>query len=140
MGLESEMHAEKFTNRLLNLMHASDYVHRPVSRTGDAHFSCYATSSLVRNDVKLLYGGEKMFDCIMNFLGAFEATSSHRYELNLSQGPRKLDEVYWTRSAAESRMYELCGKYDLQIVKVYPDKHFKTYICSNGATFHINRM
>lgn len=81
-----------------------------------------------------------MFDYLTNFLGNFGANFSHRYELNLFQGPRDLDEVFWSRSAAESRMYEICDKYDLQIVKVYPDKHFKTYICSNGAIFHINRI
>ena len=81
-----------------------------------------------------------MFDYLVNFLGDFGVNSSHRYELNLFQGPCNLDETYGSRSAAESRMYEICDKYNLQIVKVYPDKHFKTYICSSGATFHINRM
>lgn len=81
-----------------------------------------------------------MYDYLFNCLGFLTGNPTHRYELCLFQGPRNIDEVYSSRSAAESRMYQICDKYGLRITKVYPDKHFKTYICDNGATFHINRM
>lgn len=81
-----------------------------------------------------------MYDYLFNCLGFFTGIPAHRYELCLFQGPRRIDEVYNSRSAAESRMYQICDKYGLTITKVYPDKHFKTYVCDSGATFHIDRM
>ena len=37
-------------------------------------------------------------------------------------------------------MYQICNKYGMQIVKVYNDKHDKSYFTNTGAEFHINRM
>ena len=39
-----------------------------------------------------------------------------------------------------SEMYRLCDKYGMAIVKVYDDKHDKTYFTNTGTEFHINRM
>lgn len=66
--------------------------------------------------------------------------TKHSYTLTLVDGPRKVDEIYGSRIAATSRMYKLARKMGLNICKVYDDKHDKTYICENGATFHVNRM
>lgn len=64
----------------------------------------------------------------------------HTYSLCLLRGPRKLEETFSTREGATSRMYQICNKYGMQIVKVYDDKHDKTYFTNTGAEFHINRM
>lgn len=85
-----------------------------------------------------------MFDSIQIALESMLLSAApfggRRYELCLADAPHPVDELYYSRAAAERRMYDICGKRGLQIKKVYPDKHFKTYICDNGATFHINRM
>lgn len=66
--------------------------------------------------------------------------SKHAYSLCLVHGPKKLEETYSNRQSATSRMYEICDKYGMQIVKVYNDKHDKSYFTDTGAEFHINRM
>lgn len=48
--------------------------------------------------------------------------------------------VYFSRENAEKEMYRLMNKYSTRAVKVYDDKHDKTYICDNGATFYITRL
>lgn len=44
-----------------------------------------------------------------------------------------------SRQAANNYMYDQIGRLGLQIEEVYDDKHFKTYICSNGVRFFVGR-
>ena len=64
----------------------------------------------------------------------------HYYTLVLSGAKKKVSKLFKSRDAANNCMYELIGKLGLSIEKVYDDKHDKTYICNNGAEFHINRF
>lgn len=48
--------------------------------------------------------------------------------------------MFTSRQLANEYMYNLCGKYKLNIVEVYDDKHDKTYICDNNIRFFIQRM
>ena len=66
--------------------------------------------------------------------------NNHNYSLVLVNGPRRVDEVYQSRNAANDRMYKLLGELGLRIEKIYDDKHDKTYICHDGSHFHINRI
>ena len=45
-----------------------------------------------------------------------------------------------SRQLANEYMHKVCGKYGLQIKKVYDDKHDKTYICSDNVRFYIQRV
>lgn len=67
-------------------------------------------------------------------------THEHLYSLVSENGPRKVDEIYSSREAANNAMYAICNKYRLQITKVWDDGHYKTYICSNGAKFFVSRV
>lgn len=53
---------------------------------------------------------------------------------------KSFKKLYFTRENAEKEMYKLMKKYSVRSVKVYEDKHDKTYKCDNGATFYITRM
>lgn len=53
---------------------------------------------------------------------------------------KEVDKMFTNRAQANEEMYRLIREHDLKVVKVYNDKHDKTYICSNGAEFHINRL
>lgn len=44
-----------------------------------------------------------------------------------------------TRQAANKYMYDVCAKHGIRIVKIYDDKHNKTYICDNDVRFYIQR-
>lgn len=64
----------------------------------------------------------------------------HHYNLvMIKDGCTIVDQSYASRYAASSAMYSLMQKYSLATLKVYDDKHDKTYICTNGCEFHINR-
>lgn len=67
-------------------------------------------------------------------------TTTHLYTLCLERNWKFKTETFTSREAANNRMYELCRKYGLQIVKKYDDRHDKTYITSSGARFYINRI
>ena len=71
----------------------------------------------------------------MNFFGF-----SHQYTLASTGLKREVDKIYYSRGEATNKMYNLCSKYGLHIVKIYDDKHDKTYICNNGVRFYIHRM
>lgn len=62
------------------------------------------------------------------------------YSLVLIGAEKNVDKTFTTRNAANQEMYSLIQRYGLKVVKTYNDKHDKTYICSNGAEFHINRL
>ena len=64
----------------------------------------------------------------------------HLYTLVLLGAKKKVSKLFKSRYAANNVMYKLMGKLGLSIEKVYDDKHDKTYICNNGAEFHINRF
>ncbi len=53
---------------------------------------------------------------------------------------KEVDKMFASRAQANEEMYRLIREHDLKVVKVYDDKHDKTYICSNGVEFHINRL
>lgn len=46
---------------------------------------------------------------------------------------------YFSRKAATSYMYDYMSKHRLAMTKVWDDNHDKTYFCTNGYEFHINR-
>ena len=69
----------------------------------------------------------------------FIPQGEHMYTLGAT-GLDNVDYVYDSRIKAKKRMYDLMGKYDLQIVDKYDDHHFKTYICTKGVKFYINRV
>lgn len=62
----------------------------------------------------------------------------HTYSLEVS-GLRVKSKRFTTRAAANKAMYKLVGKYGLQLVEVYDDKHDKTYLFSNGVRIYISR-
>ena len=64
----------------------------------------------------------------------------HYYTLVLLVAKKIVSNLFKSRYAANNVMYELMGKLGLSIEKVYDDRHDKTYICNNGAEFHINRF
>jgi len=64
----------------------------------------------------------------------------HCYEVCVDGLKSKINKTFCSRQTANEYMYDVCGKYGLHIVEVYDDKHFKTYKCSNGVKFYINRM
>jgi hypothetical protein len=49
------------------------------------------------------------------------------------------ERTFASRDSANKYMYSLLAKYGLKVVKVYNDKHHKTYICNNDITFYIQR-
>lgn len=63
----------------------------------------------------------------------------HYYSLASVNSP-KVNKEFSTRESAMSEMYRLCDKYGMAIVKVYDDKHDKTYFTNTGTEFHINRV
>ena len=64
--------------------------------------------------------------------------SEHTYTL-AAEGLKLRDMNFMSRQAANNEMYKIIGKYGLQLKKVWDDKHFKTYIFTNGVRIHINR-
>lgn len=66
------------------------------------------------------------------------SSTNHFYTLAV-EGLKIRDKVFGTRQAANNEMYKIIGQYGLQLANVYDDKHFKTYIFTNGVRIHINR-
>lgn len=50
------------------------------------------------------------------------------------------DKLFSSRQAANDYMYHICKRKGCRIVKVYDDKHSKTYFTDVGAQFYIQRM
>lgn len=64
----------------------------------------------------------------------------HHYNMvMLKDGKCVCDKVYGTRDRAEDKMYHLMHKYDIVLSEAYKDKHDRTYKCTDGYEFHINR-
>ena len=62
----------------------------------------------------------------------------HTYTLAI-EGLKIRSKRFSSRQAANAEMYKIVSKNGLQLTKVYDDKHYKTYIFSNGTRIHINR-
>ena len=62
----------------------------------------------------------------------------HTYVLAV-EGLKVKEMHFASRQAANEEMYALIGRKSLQLKQVYDDKHFKTYIFTNGVRIHINR-
>lgn len=80
-----------------------------------------------------------------NYMPVMSANESqgekrHTYTLCSYKTPKRVDKVFTTRENAMAEMYRICNSNGMQIVKVYDDKHDKTYFTNTGAEFHINRM
>ena len=64
-----------------------------------------------------------------------------RYSLVLvGSGIKTVSKTFSTSHSATEEMYRLIKKHCLSIVEVYNNKTSKSYICSNGAEFHISRI
>ena len=66
--------------------------------------------------------------------------TGYRYTFVLINSGKTVSKIFTSRQAANNEMYDLIGKRNLHLKKVYDDKHDKTYICREGAEFHINRV
>lgn len=64
--------------------------------------------------------------------------NEHTYSLSAT-GMKFHDKLYSSRDAAKKDMYKCMARKGLTLMQVYDDKHYKTYICSNGVRFYINR-
>lgn len=53
---------------------------------------------------------------------------------------RKYERDFASRDAANDHMYKLMNKFNLRLEKMYDDKHCKTYVCTNGVRFYVNRF
>lgn len=62
----------------------------------------------------------------------------HKYTLDAT-GMKIKTEIFYSRANAEEQMYKIINKKGLKLVEIYNDKHYKTYICSNGVRFYIHR-
>lgn len=77
---------------------------------------------------------------MLNYFSGFFPVK-HQYSLVLLfDDGKEVSKVFASRDAANETMYEIIGKRGLAVKKIYNDKHEKTYICTNGAEFHINRV
>ena len=69
----------------------------------------------------------------------FEGINQHNYSCAIVGLPKKYNRTFATRSAANQYMYNLCNKFGLQVKEVWNDNHDKTYHCTKGVTFYIQR-
>lgn len=78
-------------------------------------------------------------DCIYNFWSG--CAVAHTYSLVELDGQRTLNErVYNSRRDAEKAMFKSLGRYGTTLIKVYDDKHDKTYFDNCGHEFIISRQ
>lgn len=69
-----------------------------------------------------------------------QGQASHTYSLCSINFSKNINKVFSSRENALAELYHICSKYRMNIIKIYDDKHDKTYFTDNGAEFHINRM
>lgn len=62
----------------------------------------------------------------------------HTYTL-AATGIKFRNKIYSTRDEATMAMYKIMCHKGYQLKEVYDDKHYKTYICTDGIRFYINR-
>jgi len=65
--------------------------------------------------------------------------NGHYYTFSCTGLKGVKERTFASRDSANKYMYGLLAKYGLKVVKVYDDKHYKTYICNNDITFYIQR-
>jgi len=70
---------------------------------------------------------------------SYYTTGVAHYYTFAVEGIKERDMTFMSRQAANNHMYDIISKYGLQLKEVWDDKHFKTYIFSNGVRIHINR-
>ena len=70
----------------------------------------------------------------------FLDTEAHSYSCAVIGLSKRHNKMFPTREAANAYMYKLCKKYGLVIDEVWDDKHDKTYHCTHGVTFYIQRV
>jgi len=63
----------------------------------------------------------------------------HRYSL-ASSDQSFGEQDFLTRSDAKREMNRALKERGISVVEVYDDKHDKTYCCSDGTKFFINRI
>lgn len=63
----------------------------------------------------------------------------HIYTL-AATGIKMKSKTFSSRQSATEQMYDFIDKHNLQVVEIYNDKHYKTYICNDGIRFYINRI
>lgn len=66
-------------------------------------------------------------------------SQTHGYSFAASGLGKKVDRSFSSRNAANEYMYKLCKKYGLSIIETWDDHHDKTYVCTNGVKFYIQR-
>lgn len=69
----------------------------------------------------------------------FDGINLHNYSFAVIGLGKQRSRVFPTREAANEHMRNLCAKHGLVVEEVWNDNHDKTYICSNGVTFYIQR-
>lgn len=80
-----------------------------------------------------------MFDTLYAVFSGYNANNVHRYSF-AATGLRMKSKEFDSRDEAKEQMYKVLSKNHLTILKIYDDKHDKTYVCNNGVKFYINRM
>lgn len=70
----------------------------------------------------------------------FEDINTRRYSFALVRpGKRTLQREFYSRHAANQFMYDRCARLNIKIIETWDDNHDKTYICSDGSSFYIQR-
>ena len=69
----------------------------------------------------------------------FPYEQKHAYTL-AATGIKFKGGEFSSRESAKREMYAFIDKKGLQVINKYDDHHFKTYICTNGVKFYINRI
>ena len=46
---------------------------------------------------------------------------------------------FMNRESAKNAMYKFMARHNLSLQEVYDDNHDKTYVCTNGVRFYIQR-
>ena len=73
-----------------------------------------------------------MFDNYFSYI-------KHWYSL-AATGIKFRSKEFTSRQSAEEAMYKFLNKNHLKVETIWDDNHFKTYLCSYGVRFYINRI
>lgn len=65
---------------------------------------------------------------------------NNNYSLVCTGLGKTISKEFGTRDRANALMYKLIGKNNLTMIEIYDDHHDKTYKCTKGVTFFINRI
>lgn len=69
----------------------------------------------------------------------FNFFNHHSYTVAAIGLPQKYSKVFYSRQEANDYMYKVCRKYGITIREIWEDNHDKTYHCTKGVTFFIQR-